>query len=86
MSDALRQRLEDFRPVLRLQYQRFRLNSRFQRRFDASDVIEVTMTKAYEQLGDFPRAVKCYKRVTAFENHPLTPDARDALDRLQARS
>lgn len=40
--------------------------------------------QAYEQLGDRTRAVKCYKNVTAYDNHPLAPEARDALYRLQA--
>lgn len=39
---------------------------------------------AYEQLGDFPRARKCYEHVTAYSGHPLVPDAQEALDRLQA--
>jgi tetratricopeptide (TPR) repeat protein len=41
---------------------------------------------AYEHLGDTARAVKCYKQVVAFENHPLAPEAHDALARLQAPS
>jgi tetratricopeptide (TPR) repeat protein len=40
--------------------------------------------QAYEQLGDRVRAAKCYQHVTAFESHPLAPDAHDALHRLQA--
>jgi tetratricopeptide (TPR) repeat protein len=39
---------------------------------------------AYERLGDVGRAVKCYRQVIAFEQHPLAPDAHDALARLQA--
>ncbi len=42
------------------------------------------MGQAYEMLGDRRRAVRCYKQVTAYENNPLTPDAQDALQRLQA--
>jgi tetratricopeptide (TPR) repeat protein len=42
------------------------------------------MGVAYEHLGDVGRAVKCYRQVTAFEQHPLAPDAQDALARLQA--
>jgi tetratricopeptide (TPR) repeat protein len=38
---------------------------------------------AYEHLGDIPRAKRCYEHVTAFEGHPLAPDAQDALRRLQ---
>lgn len=38
----------------------------------------------YEQLGDAARARKCYEHVTAYESHPLAPDARDALYRLQS--
>ncbi len=39
--------------------------------------------QAYEQLGDRVRAAKCYKQVTAYEGNPLTPDAYDALQRLE---
>jgi tetratricopeptide (TPR) repeat protein len=42
--------------------------------------------RAYENLGDRGRAVKCYKQVVAFDRHPLAPDAHDALQRLQATS
>jgi tetratricopeptide (TPR) repeat protein len=40
--------------------------------------------QAYEQLGDRTRAVKFYKHVVSYDNHPLAPDAHDALHRLQA--
>jgi tetratricopeptide (TPR) repeat protein len=40
--------------------------------------------QAYEQLGDRPRAVKCYEHVIAYDSHPLVPDARDALYRLKS--
>ncbi|HXG10912.1 MAG TPA: tetratricopeptide repeat protein [Gemmataceae bacterium] len=40
--------------------------------------------QAYEQLGDFVRARKCYEHVTAYDGHPLAPEARDALYRLQS--
>jgi tetratricopeptide (TPR) repeat protein len=40
--------------------------------------------QCYEQLGDRPRAKKCYEHVTAYDNHPLAPEARDALYRLQS--
>jgi tetratricopeptide (TPR) repeat protein len=40
--------------------------------------------QAYEQLGDKVRAVKCYKQVTGYDGHPLAPDAREALYRLEA--
>ena len=40
--------------------------------------------QCYEQLGDPARARKCYEHVTAYESHPLAPDARDALYRLQS--
>jgi tetratricopeptide (TPR) repeat protein len=40
--------------------------------------------QAYEQIGDLPRALKCYEHVTAYESHPLAPDARDAIYRLQS--
>ncbi len=40
--------------------------------------------QAYEQLGDVPRAVKCYRLVTGYEGNPLVYDARGALSRLGA--
>jgi tetratricopeptide (TPR) repeat protein len=40
--------------------------------------------QAYEQLGDHTRAVKFYKHVVSYDNHPLASDAYDALHRLQA--
>jgi tetratricopeptide (TPR) repeat protein len=40
--------------------------------------------QAYEQLGDRARAAKFYKHVVSYDNHPLAPDAHDALHRLQA--
>jgi tetratricopeptide (TPR) repeat protein len=40
--------------------------------------------QAYEQLGDAPRAIRCYKQVTAYKGNPLTPEAYDALHRLGA--
>jgi tetratricopeptide (TPR) repeat protein len=41
------------------------------------------MGVAFENLGDFARAKKCYETVIAYENHPLAPDARSAIYRLQ---
>jgi tetratricopeptide (TPR) repeat protein len=38
---------------------------------------------AYENLGDRPKAVKCYQQVAAYESHPLAPEANDALHRLR---
>jgi tetratricopeptide (TPR) repeat protein len=40
--------------------------------------------QAYEQLGERTKATKCYDHVTSYESHPLAPDAREALYRLQA--
>jgi tetratricopeptide (TPR) repeat protein len=40
--------------------------------------------QAYEQLGDRTRAVKFYKHVISYDNHPLASEAYDALHRLQA--
>lgn len=40
--------------------------------------------RAYEQLGDRKRAAKFYENVTAYESHPLAPDAREALLRVQS--
>ena len=39
--------------------------------------------QAHEQLGDVPRAIKCYQQVTGYEGNPLAPDAYEALQRLQ---
>ena len=41
--------------------------------------------QAYEQLGDRTKAVKFYQHVVSYDNHPLAPDAYDALHRLQAK-
>jgi tetratricopeptide (TPR) repeat protein len=41
--------------------------------------------RAYEQLGDVARAKRFYEQVTTYDNHPLAPEARDALYRLQAQ-
>ena len=38
--------------------------------------------RAYESLGDKPRARRCYEEVTTFPDHPLYYDARSGLDRL----
>ena len=40
--------------------------------------------QAYEQTGDTVRAKKCYEHVTSYGSHPLAPDAREALYRLQS--
>jgi tetratricopeptide (TPR) repeat protein len=40
--------------------------------------------QAYEQTGDRVRAKKCYEHVTSYDSHPLAPDAREALYRLQS--
>ena len=42
------------------------------------------MGQAFEQLGDVPKAKRCYEQVTAYEGNPLAPEAYDALARLQA--
>jgi tetratricopeptide (TPR) repeat protein len=42
--------------------------------------------QAYEQLGDYARAAKHYEHVTAYSSHPLVPDAREALSRLQSQT
>jgi tetratricopeptide (TPR) repeat protein len=39
--------------------------------------------QAYEQLGDLAKAKKYYEHVTAYESHPMAPEAREALYRLQ---
>jgi tetratricopeptide (TPR) repeat protein len=41
--------------------------------------------KAYENLGDFQRAAKCYQAVMAYEDHPLYYEARDGFDRTKDR-
>jgi tetratricopeptide (TPR) repeat protein len=40
--------------------------------------------QAYEQLGDLVRAKKCYEHVITYDRHPLAPEAREALYRLQS--
>lgn len=40
--------------------------------------------QAYEQLGDRARALKCYEHVTTYDAHPLAPEAREAIYRLQS--
>jgi tetratricopeptide (TPR) repeat protein len=40
--------------------------------------------QAYEQTGDRVRAKKCYEHVVSYDSHPLAPDAREALYRLQS--
>jgi tetratricopeptide (TPR) repeat protein len=40
--------------------------------------------QAYEQLGDPVRAKKCYEHVITYDRHPLAPEAREALYRLQS--
>jgi tetratricopeptide (TPR) repeat protein len=39
--------------------------------------------KAYEALGDFPKAAASYNEVMAFERHPLYYEAREGLDRVR---
>jgi tetratricopeptide (TPR) repeat protein len=39
--------------------------------------------RAYEAVGDFARAAKCYEEVTAYERHPLYYEAREAVDRVK---
>lgn len=41
--------------------------------------------RAYENLGDFARAARCYEGVTGYEQHPLYYEARDALERVRQR-
>ena len=38
--------------------------------------------RAYENLGDYARAAKCYEHVTAFEGHPLYYEAREGIERV----
>jgi tetratricopeptide (TPR) repeat protein len=40
--------------------------------------------QAHEAVGDLAKAKRYYEQVTAYEQHPLAPDARDALYRLQS--
>jgi RNA polymerase sigma-70 factor (ECF subfamily) len=46
-------RLERYRDLLHLQVRQLQLDPRFQRRFDSSDLVQETMLKAYEHLGQF---------------------------------
>ena len=41
------------------------------------------MGRAYENLGDFARAAKCYEHVLAFEGHPLYYEAQEGIDRVR---
>jgi tetratricopeptide (TPR) repeat protein len=41
------------------------------------------MGLAFESLGDLARARKCFETVAAYEDHPLAPEARGAISRLQ---
>jgi tetratricopeptide (TPR) repeat protein len=40
--------------------------------------------EAYEQLGDRAKAARYYEHVTAYDNHPLLYEAREALRRVKA--
>jgi tetratricopeptide (TPR) repeat protein len=40
--------------------------------------------QAYEALGEARRAAKFYEKVTAFDEHPLAPEAREALMRVKS--
>jgi tetratricopeptide (TPR) repeat protein len=40
--------------------------------------------QCYEATGDLGKAKRYYEQVTAYEQHPLAPDAREALYRLQS--
>jgi tetratricopeptide (TPR) repeat protein len=44
------------------------------------------MGVAFENLADIARARKCYETVAAYDEHPLAPEARGALNRLQTSS
>lgn len=44
-----------------------------------------SLGRAYENLGDFPRAAKCYENVMAYEKHPRYYDARDGFERVKGR-
>ena len=39
--------------------------------------------QAFEALGDHVKAIKFYQQVTAYPDHPLAPDAHEALRRLE---
>jgi RNA polymerase sigma-70 factor (ECF subfamily) len=45
--------LERYRPLLRLQARQLRLTPRFARRFDASDLVQLTLLRAHQHRGDF---------------------------------
>ena len=60
----------DEKPDLAVQcFQEFRKSSK-----SGADTM-YKLGRAYENLGDRVRAVKCYKQVVAYESHPLAPDA-----------
>ncbi len=41
--------------------------------------------QAYEQNGELAKAIRCFEQVTAYENHPLSGQAYDALERVRAK-
>ncbi|VTS03801.1 tetratricopeptide repeat protein [Tuwongella immobilis] len=40
--------------------------------------------RAYEAHGDLKNAKRCYEQVTAYDKHPLVPEARAAIYRLES--
>src|SRR5262249_27452648 len=44
---------ERYRPLLKLQYRQFQLDPRFQRRFDASDLVQDALLRALQKLDQF---------------------------------
>jgi RNA polymerase sigma-70 factor (ECF subfamily) len=50
--------LERFRPLLRLQVQRLRLDPRLRRRFDSSDLVQDTLTRAVGRAAEYRGATE----------------------------
>jgi tetratricopeptide (TPR) repeat protein len=59
-------------------YTEFRKSSR-----SGADTI-FKLAQALERSGETARALKCYEQVTAYDKHPLAPEARQAVYRLKA--
>ena len=57
----------------------------FKKSDDAGADTSYKMGRALEATGDFRRAAACYEEVTAYEQHPLFYEARDALERVKRK-
>src|SRR5262245_44390456 len=53
MAQASAWQLERYRPLLRVQARQIQLDPRLQRRFDGSDLVQETLLRAHQNLGQF---------------------------------